>query len=138
MVPVFIFFPPQRFIHGKISVEHIWDKQGREVTDKILEFINDKEGGTPVNIYQQPMDMELIRSMGMIPCGYHRYYFSAEEMLEHSLKDFKLHATRTVQKQKEYWMSFWYLMNGICPSLQRSLQSAKKKGFSARTVLFNI
>lgn len=32
----------------------------------------------------------------------------------------------------------WYLMNGICPSLQRSLQSAKKKGFSARTVLFNI
>ena len=25
----------------------VWDKQGREVTDKILEFINDKDGGTP-------------------------------------------------------------------------------------------
>ena len=47
-----------------------------------------------MNIYQQPMDMELLRSMHMIPCGYHRYYFSAEEMLEHSLQDFKLHATR--------------------------------------------
>ena len=50
-----------------------------------------------MNIYQQPMDMELLRSMHMIPCGYHRYYFSAEEMLEHRLQDFTLHATRAEQ-----------------------------------------
>lgn len=75
----------------------VWDEKGKEVTDQILEYINDKDGGTPVNIYQQPLDLELLRPMHMIPCGYHRYYFSADEMREHSMNDFKAHATRAEQ-----------------------------------------
>ena len=75
----------------------VWDENGREVTGRILEFINDKNGGTPVNIYQQPMDMDFVRSIPMIPCGYYRYYFSAREMLEHSLQDFRANATRAEQ-----------------------------------------
>jgi 6-phospho-beta-glucosidase len=30
----------------------------------------------------------------MIPCGYHRYYYSEDEMLEHSIEDFKKGQTR--------------------------------------------
>lgn len=103
----------------------VWDKQGREVTDKILEFINDKDGGTPVNIYQQPMDMELLRSMHMIPCGYHRYYFSAEEMLEHSLQDFKLHATRAEQVLETEESLFELYRN---PSLHTMPPELNKRG----------
>ncbi len=68
----------------------VWDRQGREVTAEILEHINQENGGTPVNIYHAPFPMGLLRSMGAIPCGYHRYYFAQEEMLKHSLGELSL------------------------------------------------
>jgi len=72
----------------------VFDKDGQELTDKLIEFINDKDGGTPANIYMSPFSMELIKSMHLLPCGYHRYYYNEREMLEHSLEEFKGNDTR--------------------------------------------
>lgn len=103
----------------------VWDEEGREVTDKILEFINDKNGGTPVNIYQQPMDMDFLRSLHLIPCGYHRYYFSAEEMLDHSLQDFSANATRAEQVLRTEETLFSLYRN---PSLHTMPEELNKRG----------
>ena len=75
----------------------VWDSNGNELTAQILEHINEKNGGTPVNIYQTPFPMELLHSMKMIPCGYHRYYYMEEEMLAHSLEEFREGGTRAEQ-----------------------------------------
>ena len=74
---------------------------------------------------KDPMDMELLRSMHMIPCGYHRYYFSAEEMLEHSLQDFKLHATRAEQVLETEESLFELYRN---PSLHTMPPELNKRG----------
>jgi 6-phospho-beta-glucosidase len=40
--------------------------------------------------------------MNLIPCGYHRYYYRQEEMLEHSLEEYRTIGTRAQQvKQTE-------------------------------------
>lgn len=72
----------------------VFNSKGQEVTLKILEHINEEHGGTPVNIYHASFPMDLLRSMGMIPCGYHRYYMAEKEMLEHSLEEFHREGTR--------------------------------------------
>lgn len=72
----------------------VFDKNGEDLTDIVIEYINEKNGGTPVNIYMAPFTMDLLRSMHLIPCGYHRYYYMEKEMLEHSLEEFKANATR--------------------------------------------
>lgn len=74
-----------------------FNRKGEEVTEQILEHINEKEGGTPVNIYQSPFPKELLDSMKLVPCGYHRYYYLAKEMLEHSLQEFQRGGTRAEQ-----------------------------------------
>lgn len=74
-----------------------FDREGREVTGKLINHINDKEGGTPRNIYQAPFPLELLQAAGLLPCGYHRYYYMAEDMLNHSVEEFKEQATRAEQ-----------------------------------------
>ncbi len=78
----------------------VCDKQGRDRTMELLEHINEKNGGTPVNIYMAPMDMDLLRSMGMLPCGYHRYYFNEKAMLDHSMEEFRKGGTRAEQMHR--------------------------------------
>lgn len=67
------------------------------MTAEVLKHVNEKNGGTPVNIYQEPFPEELLDSMKMVPCGYHRYYFMQREMLEHSIQEFKKGGTRAEQ-----------------------------------------
>lgn len=78
----------------------VFDRQGNDVTDRILEYVNDKNGGTPVNIYQFPFPMDLLHSMNLIPCGYHRYYYMEKEMLDHVMEEFKGNGTRAEQMWK--------------------------------------
>ncbi len=78
----------------------VFDRFGRDRTMEVLEHINEKNGGTPVNIYMAPMDMDLLRSMGMLPCGYHRYYFNEKAMLDHSLEEFRKGGTRAEQMDR--------------------------------------
>ena len=75
----------------------VYDKSGSDVTGRILEHINEENGGTPVNIYHADFTMEMLYSMNMVPCGYHRYYYMEKEMLEHSLEEFRKGGTRAEQ-----------------------------------------
>ncbi len=75
----------------------VFDKEGKEVTREILNHFNDRDGGTPVNIYQYPVPQEILDSLTMVPCGYHRYYYCAQEMLEHSMEEFEEGGTRAEQ-----------------------------------------
>ena len=70
------------------------NERGEDVTQEIISHINDKENGTPKNILQVDFPLELLKSTGLLPCGYHRYYFMKNEMLEHMIEEFKNHETR--------------------------------------------
>lgn len=78
----------------------VFDKKGNEVTNQMIEHINEPNGGTPKNIYQAPFPMELLRTMNLLPCGYHRYYYMAKPMLIHSLEEFSNHGTRAEQMKQ--------------------------------------
>jgi len=72
----------------------VFNERGEEVTQNLISHINDREGGTPKNIFQAEFPIDLLKSTALLPCGYHRYYFMKTEMLEHMLEEFKNHETR--------------------------------------------
>jgi len=68
----------------------VFDKEGNDVTAELIAHINEPNGGTPVNIYPAPFSLDMLYSMNLLPCGYHRYYYEEQEMLEHSMKEFDI------------------------------------------------
>lgn len=101
------------------------DRNGNDVTQKILEHINKKNGGTPVNIFQCDFPMELLTSMNMVPCGYHRYYYMHKEMLEHSILEFKEGGTRAEQVRAVETSLFELYKN---PNLDHKPDELSKRG----------
>ena len=92
----------------------VTNRDGEDVTAEVLKHVNEKNGGTPVNIYQEPFPEELLDSMKMVPCGYHRYYFMQREMLEHSIQEFKKGGTRAEQMyQVEHELFELYAQPGL-------------------------
>lgn len=91
----YIFFGLNHFHWHKV-----YDKRGNELTDKIIEVLNEKNAGLPSNIFSAKFPQELLRSMHMIPCGYHRYYYMYREMLDHSIEEFKKEGTRAEQMKE--------------------------------------
>lgn len=80
----------------------VFDKDGTDLTPELIEHINEKNGGTPANIYQAEFPLELLHSMNLLPCGYHRYYYMKQAMLEHAIEEFNEGGTRAEQmKQTE-------------------------------------
>ncbi|MDO4537968.1 MAG: 6-phospho-beta-glucosidase [Coriobacteriales bacterium] len=72
---------------------------GREVTGELIEAIIEgkKDDGTPANIHEVKWFPEQLRAVGMIPCGYHRYYYLQSDMLADGLKEFAGEGTRAQQ-----------------------------------------
>ena len=68
----------------------VWDNEGNEVTKDLIEAMYDpkKDSGIPANIFDMPFMKEQLLEMNMIPCGYHRYYYRQEEMLNHMLEEY--------------------------------------------------
>lgn len=103
--PLNIGYKPGELTYQFAGLNHfhwhrVFNARGEEVTAQVLEHVNEQNGGTPVNIYMSPFDGDLLRSMGCVPCGYHRYYFNAEEMLEHSMEEFRRGGTRAEQMHR--------------------------------------
>lgn len=103
----------------------VYDNQGRDLTPELLEHINEKNGGTPVNIYQAEFPMDLLRSMNLLPCGYHRYYYVEKEMLEHSLEEFRTGGTRAEQMKQTEAELFEIYKN---PVLNKKPEQLAKRG----------
>lgn len=103
----------------------VFDNDGNEVTDQLIQYINDENGGTPVNIHMAPFPMDLLYSMHLIPCGYHRYYYMQKEMLEHSLDGLKANATRA-EKMYEVEKRLFELYKD--PNLIQKPEELNKRG----------
>lgn len=103
----------------------VFDKNGEEITDQLIEYINDENGGTPVNIFLSPFPLELLRSMHLLPCGYHRYYYMQKEMLAHSMEDFRSDATRAEQMHAVEKRLFDIYKN---PNLYNKPEELSKRG----------
>lgn len=103
----------------------VFDENGKEVTGQLINYINEKDGGTPVNIFQAEFQLELLHSMNLLPCGYHRYYYSEKEMLEHSLEEFEKGGTRGEQ-MKEVEASLFEIYKN--PDLNKKPEELQKRG----------
>ncbi|WP_125581806.1 6-phospho-beta-glucosidase [Lacticaseibacillus suibinensis] len=75
----------------------VFDHTGREVTMDIVAKMYEGDAGLPKNIFNVQFFREQLEEMKMIPCGYHRYYYREQEMLDHSLEEFNGEGTRAQQ-----------------------------------------
>ncbi len=103
----------------------VFDQVGKDITGQLIDHINEKNGGTPANIYQAEFPMELLHSMNLLPCGYHRYYYLEKEMLEHSLEEFKNGGTRAEQMKDVEAALFEIYKN---PDLNKKPEQLQKRG----------
>lgn len=85
----------------------VWDKDGREVTNELIEklfhpesdFLKDRE---VKNIDAISYVYDQVKDLEMIPSGYHRYYYLEDEMTDSSMEAFRNNETRAqVVKQTE-------------------------------------
>ncbi|MGL5380263.1 6-phospho-beta-glucosidase, partial [Clostridium sp.] len=66
---------------------------GKDVSEEAVEkFVN--ASITMQNIKDIPFNADFIRSLGVIPCPYHKYYYKNNEMLAEELEQFKEGKTR--------------------------------------------
>lgn len=74
----------------------VWDRQGTEHTAGLLNAIyaGQQQNEGLSNIHQIPFHAEQVRHLGLLPCGYHRYYYLEQQMLGHAIADFENYATR--------------------------------------------
>lgn len=76
---------------------------GKNVMKDILPVLLEDSEFNPKNIEDMPYSTEQILATGMMPCYYHKYYYVSDEMLQHSIEDYKNNGTRgeVVKKVEE-------------------------------------
>ena len=94
--------PVEDLIYKFAGVNHFhWhkvaDKAGNDVTPLVIDKLYQEDNGLPKNIHGVPFYREQLDEMNMIPCGYHQYYYRAEEMLAHGLEEYATVGTRAEQ-----------------------------------------
>nr|WP_041423825.1 6-phospho-beta-glucosidase [Thermosediminibacter oceani] len=55
---------------------------GEDITQKLIEQLASDENMTMKNIPGMQWDKDLLKSLGVLPCPYHRYYYMKDTMLE--------------------------------------------------------
>ena len=103
----------------------VFDRWGNERTHEIIDLLNDRENGLPANISGCDFPLDLLHSMGMIPCAYHQYYYMHGQMLRHALDDFEKHASRAEQVRKTEAELFELYSN---PELDHKPEQLSKRG----------
>lgn len=86
----------------------VWNECGDDVTEELIDRLYNPKSewagkvSEMKNIRKLPFNYEQVKELGVLPCGYHRYYYITEEMLRDELEDYKNHTTRAeVVKQTE-------------------------------------
>lgn len=74
----------------------VWDKQGHERTTELIKLLYDQSATQTdlANIHHLPLNCEHLLHLGLLPCGYHRYYYLEQSMLDHALEEFSHYRTR--------------------------------------------
>lgn len=67
----------------------IYDKDGTDLTPIVMEKMFSMKESELENIHFEPFFEEQIKDLGMLPCGYHRYYYLTDDMLKEELKEFE-------------------------------------------------
>lgn len=68
---------------------------GKSVKDKVINALGNPENEmTMKNIAGFAWDHDFIKGMGIIPCGYHRYYYKTDEMLAEEKESSATNGTR--------------------------------------------
>jgi len=76
----------------------IWDDKGAERTDDVIDMVygpqQTEDDNHLKNIHSAQFHYEQLKDLGLLPCGYHRYYYIEDEMLKHSIEEFEKGETR--------------------------------------------
>ncbi|MDU7904336.1 MAG: 6-phospho-beta-glucosidase, partial [Peptostreptococcaceae bacterium] len=67
---------------------------GIDITEEAIEKFAHSEMSMRNIKSTAPFNPRFIKSLGAIPCPYHRYYYKTKDMLEHELKEFEKGQTR--------------------------------------------
>jgi len=73
---------------------------GDDITEKLIDSFAGGKSMSMKNVPDLPWEAEFIKSLGMFPCPYHRYYYLADKMLEEEKKDAATIGTRGEQVKK--------------------------------------
>ena len=104
----------------------VFDLDGNEVTQQIIDAMYEgKDAGIPANIHDMPLIKEQLDEIGMIHCGYHRYYYRQEEMLAHGLEEYNTIGTRA-EKVKSTEAELFELYKD--PNLDHKPEQLAKRG----------
>ena len=103
----------------------VFDRAGKEVTGDIIAKLNDPDNGMPANIENVDFPLDLLHSMNLLPCGYHRYYYMHEQMLAHAIEDFSKGESRAEQVKRTEDELFELYRD---PSLDHKPEQLAKRG----------
>lgn len=67
---------------------------GKNITPDFLEKMSKHKSDTMRNIAAIDWEQDFIKALGVIPCGYHRYYYKQAEMLQNELEEAAEQGTR--------------------------------------------
>lgn len=77
----------------------VWDETGKERTQEVIKALygNQANDYTVKNISNMNFNTPMLKSLGLLPCDYHRYYFLEQEMLTDMLEQFQRGEIRAQQ-----------------------------------------
>ncbi|AFK85146.1 MULTISPECIES: 6-phospho-beta-glucosidase [Thermoanaerobacterium] len=73
---------------------------GEDITERLIDSFAGGKSMSMKNVPDLPWEAEFIKSLGMYPCPYHRYYYLTDKMLEEEKKDAETIGTRGEQVKK--------------------------------------
>ncbi|MCL2498989.1 MAG: 6-phospho-beta-glucosidase [Defluviitaleaceae bacterium] len=83
----------------------VWDNEGNDRTAELIDLQYKPGEATdddniPKNIANVGYHYEVIKDVGLLPCYYHRYYYSTGNMLEEAIKGFSTGKTRAEEVKR--------------------------------------
>lgn len=77
----------------------VWDQKGNERSQEVIDALYGAQTTdyTVKNITNMNFNTSLLKSLGLLPCDYHRYYFLEQEMLADMLAQFERGEIRAQQ-----------------------------------------
>lgn len=118
------------FQYGGLNHHHwhrVFDRQGNEVTNLIMDKIFTQDENTVQNIFSIPFSEEQVRDLNMLPCAYHRYYYLSDDMLKRELEEYAKGETRAEVVLKVETELFELYKD---PKLQEKPEQLSKRGGS--------
>lgn len=118
------------FICGGLN-HFLWGRKvlhnGIDVTQKVIEKNIKESDNLPANLKNSAQWLnEQIRDLKMIPCGYHKYYYLTDEMLNEQLKEIRSGLGTRGEQVREVEKSLFELYKD--PNLNTKPKELEKRG----------